>query len=73
MLPRMRLKGFFFCLPCMVVFMVTFPVVVINSHHQSIHVLEQGGSSLFLDRDKILDLIGEHLIIAMAQHTISPT
>ena len=69
----MRLKGFFFCLSCMVVFVVTFSVAVINSHHQSIHVLEQGGSSLFLDRDKVLDLIGEPLVIAMAQHTISPT
>jgi len=57
----------------MVAFVVTFPVTVIDSYYQSIHVLEQGGFSLFMDRDRILDLIRETLVIAMAKHTIPPT
>jgi len=73
LLPRVKLKGFFLCLPCMVAFMVTFPVVVINSHCQGIHVLEQGRFSLFPGRDKVLELIGEPLVIVMAQNTIFPT
>ena len=40
---------------------------------KSIHILEQGGFSLFLDRDGILDLIGKSLVIVMAEHTIPPT
>jgi len=57
----------------MVVFVVTFPVAVINSHCQSIHILERGGFFLFLDRDKILDLIEKPLVIVMAEYTIPPT
>jgi len=57
----------------MVAFVVMFPVMVIDSHCQSIHVLEQGGFSLFLGRDRVLDLIWEPLVIAMAQNTIPPT
>ena len=53
--------------------MVTFPVVMINSHHQNIHVLEWGGFFLFPDRDRILDLIGEPLVIVIAKYTILPT
>ena len=49
----------------MMVFAVTFPVAVINSHYQSIHILEQGGFSLFLGRDRILDPIREPMIIAI--------
>jgi len=30
--PRVRLESLFLCLPCMVVFVVMFPVVVIDSH-----------------------------------------
>jgi len=67
-----KLKDLFFCLSGMVEFAVAFLVGVINSHHQSIHVLERGGFFLFLDRDRILDLIGEPLVIAMAEHTIPP-
>ena len=52
---------------------VIFTVVVIDSYRQSIYVLEQGGFSLFLDRDRILDPIGEPLVIAIAEHTIPPT
>jgi len=54
----------------MVVFVVMFPVVVINSHHQSIYVLEQDGFFLFLGRNRILDPIGEPLVIAIAEYTI---
>ena len=32
LLPGVRLEGLFLCLPCMVVFAVSFPVVVIDSH-----------------------------------------
>ena len=32
LLPRVRLEGLFFHLPCMMVFTVLFPVAVINSH-----------------------------------------
>ena len=35
--------------------MVIFLVAVIDNHYQSIHILEQDGFSLFLDRDRILD------------------
>jgi len=31
-LPRVRLKGLFLCLPCTVAFVVSFPVAVIDSH-----------------------------------------
>ena len=51
---------------------VIFTVVVIDSYRQSIYVLEQGGFSLFLDRDRILDPIGEPLVIAIAERTIPP-
>ena len=34
---------------------------------------EQGGFSLFLGRDRILDPIGKLLVISMAQNTIPPT
>ena len=54
----------------MVVFVVMFPVVVINSHHQSIYILEQDGFFLFLGRNRILDPIGEPLVIATAEYTI---
>ena len=73
LLPEVRLEGLFLCLPCTVVFAVSFLVVVIDSHCYSIHILEQGGFFLFLGRDRILDLIGEPLVIAMAQNTISLT
>jgi len=69
----MRFKGLFLHLSCTVAFGVTFPVAVINSHRQSIHILERGGFSLFSGRDRVLDLIGEPLVIAMAQNTIFPT
>ena len=72
MLLRVRLKDLFLHLSCIVVFMVTFPVVIIDSHCQSIHVLEQGGFSLLPSRNKILDLIGKPLVITMAEHTIFP-
>ena len=68
-----RLKSLFLCLPCMVVFTVIFPVVVINSHCQSIHILEQNGFSLFSDRDMVLNPIWEFLVIEIAQHTILST
>ena len=68
----MGLESLFFHLPCIVVFTVTFLVVVIDSYYQSIYVLEQGGFYLFPDRDRILDLIGEPLVIAIAEHTIPP-
>jgi len=32
LLLRVRLEGLFLCLPCMVVFTVSFPVAVIDSH-----------------------------------------
>ena len=40
LLLRIRLKSIFFCLSCMVVFVVMFLVAVIDSYCQSIHVLE---------------------------------
>ena len=70
MLLRIRLEGLFLCLPCMVAFTVMFPVAVINRHCQDIHILEQGGFFLFLGKDRILDLIGESLVIVIAQNTI---
>jgi len=57
LLLEVRLKGLFLCLPCIVVFVVMFLVAVIDIHHQSIYILKQGRFSLFLDRDRILDLI----------------
>ena len=54
-------------------FAVIFLVAVINSYCQSIHVLEQGGFSLFLGRNKILDPIREPLVIVIAEYTILPT
>jgi len=45
---------------------------MINSHHQSIYILEWDEFFLFLGRDRILDPIGESLVIAMAEHTILP-
>ena len=53
-------------------FVVIFPVVVINSYHLSIYILEQDEFFLFLDGDGILDPIEEPLVVIMAQHTISP-
>ena len=57
----------------MVAFAVTFQVVVIDSHCQSIYVLEQGRFTLFLGEDGILDLIGKSLVIVVAQNTILST
>ena len=54
----------------MVAFVV---VVVIDSYHLSIYILEQDGFSLFLGGDGILDPIEEPLVVMMAQHTIPPT
>jgi len=68
--PEVRLKSFFFYLSGTVVFMVTFLVVVINSYHQSIHVLEQDRFILFLGEYKILNLIWEPLVIVVVQNTI---
>ena len=62
----MRLKGLFLCLSCIVAFVVMFLVAVINSHCQSIHVLERGGFSFFLGKDRVLCLIGEPLVIVIA-------
>ena len=73
MLLRVRLKGLFLHLSYMMVFAVTFPVAVINSYHQSVYVLEQGGFFLFPGKDRILDLIRELLVIVMAQNTIPST
>ena len=73
LLPGVRLEGLFLHLPCMVAFMVSFPVAVIDSHHQGIHILERGGFSLFPGGNGILDPIGEPLVIEMAQNTIPPT
>ena len=47
------------------VFVVVFPVVVIDSHYQSIHILEQGKFILFLDGDRILNPIEKTLVIAV--------
>ena len=33
LLPGVRLEGLFLCLPCTVVFTISFPVAVIDSHH----------------------------------------
>ena len=66
LLLEVRLKYLFLCLPCMVAFAVTFPAVVIDSYHQSIHILEQNRFFLFLSRNRILDLIWEFLVIAVA-------
>jgi len=57
LLPEVRLKSLFLYLPCIMAFAVTFPVVVINSHCQSVYILERDGFSLFPDRNRILDLI----------------
>ena len=75
MLLRVRLESLFFCLPCTVAFTGIFPVAMINSHCQSVHVLERGGFSLFPGKDRILNLIWEPLVmvIVMAQNTILPT
>jgi len=70
LLLRVRLKSLFLYLSYTVAFAVIFPVAVINSYYQSIHVLEQGRFFLFPDRDRILNLIGEPLVIAMAEYTI---
>jgi len=70
LLPGVRLKSLFLCLSYTITFVVIFPVVVINRHCQSIHILERGGFSLFPGRNRILDLIWESLIIVMVQHTI---
>ena len=72
MLLRVRLKNLFLYLPCIVAFVVIFPVVVINSYHLSIYILEQDEFFLFLDGDVILDPIEEPLVVIIAQHTISP-
>jgi len=66
LLPGVRLKSFFLHLLCMVAFMVMFPVVVINSHCQSIHILEEARFFLFSGRNRILDLILEFLVITVA-------
>ena len=73
LLPGVRLKSLFLCLPCTMVFAVMFPVMVIDSHCQSVHILEQDGFFLFPGKDRILDLIWESMVITMAQHTISLT
>jgi len=71
--PEVRLESLFFYLPSMMVFAVIFPVVMINSYCQSIHILKQGGFFLFSGRDGILNLIGETLVIAVAKNTILST
>jgi len=68
-----RLKGLFLYLPYMVAFAVIFPVAVVDSYCQNIHILKQDGFFLFLDKNRILDLIGKPLIISIAEHIISPT
>ena len=73
LLPGVRLEGLFLHLLCIVAFTVSFPVAVINSHRQGIHILEQGGFSLFPGGNRILNPIGEPLVVMMAQNTIPPT
>ena len=53
LLLEVRLESFFFHLPSMVAFVVIFSVIMINGHHQSVYILEQGGFSLFLSGDRI--------------------
>ena len=43
---------------------------VINFHRQNIHVLKWDEFSLFLGKDRVLDPIGEPLVIVIAEHTI---
>ena len=62
---KVRLKSLLFYLPGTVTFAVMFPVAIINSYCQSIHILKQGGFSLFPDRDRILNLIRKTLIIVV--------
>jgi len=73
LLLEMRLESLFFCLPYTVVFIVTFPVVVINSYCQSIYVLKQGRFTLFLGGDRILDPVWKILVIVVVQNTIPST
>ena len=73
LLLRVRLKDLFLYLLYIIVFAVIFLVAVINSYYQSVHVLEQDRFSLFLGRDRILNLTGKPLVIVMAQNTILPT
>ena len=70
--PGVRLKSLFFRLPSIIAFAVTFLVVVINSHCQSVHILEWGRFSLFPGRDRILNLIGEPMVVVVVQNTIPP-
>ena len=73
LLPEVRLKGLFLHLSYTMAFAVIFPVAMIDSYCQNIHILKQGGFFLFLDSNRILDLIGKSLIISIAEHIISPT
>jgi len=66
LLLKVRLKSLLFYLPGTVTFAVMFPVAIINSYCQNIHILKQGGFSLFPDRDRILNLIRKTLIIVVA-------
>ena len=49
-----------------------FLVVVINSYYESIYILEQDRFFLYPDRDSVLNLIKEPLVIAVAYNTIPP-
>jgi len=60
-----RLENLLFHLSCTVVFVITFPIAMINGNHQSIHILEQDRFTWFLDEDGILDLIRKSLVIVV--------
>ena len=43
-----------------------------NCHYLSIYILKQDGLTLFSDKDRILNLIREFLVIVIVQNTIPP-
>ena len=53
--------------------MVIFLITMINCYYQSIYVLEKSWFFLFLDRDRVLNVIEKSLVVLVTQYPIFPT
>ena len=59
------LKNLFLC------YLYIIVLILINDYYRSLHILEQGLLTLFLDENRILNLIRKTLIVAVIKNIIS--
>jgi len=66
LLSKVRLKNLFLCYLYIIVL-----IILINDYYRSLHILEQGLLTLFLDENRILNIIRKTLIVAVIENIIS--